>query len=68
MWESIDEQLGRYLNLAKGEVMKRYARSITLGRLQTPDDVAGFVSYLASSDADYMTGQSVNIDGGMLFS
>lgn len=67
MWELIDEQLGRYMNLPKGEAMKRYAQMITLGRVQTPEDVAGLVSYLASPDADYMTGQSINIDGGILF-
>lgn len=31
-------------------------------------DVANFVSYLASSDSDYMTGQSIMIDGGMVMS
>lgn len=67
MWESIDDQLGRRFGLEKGEAMKRNAKSITLGRVQTPEDVAGFVSYLASKDADYMTGQSVNVDGGMVF-
>ncbi|HEX4250240.1 MAG TPA: SDR family oxidoreductase, partial [Pseudonocardia sp.] len=41
---------------------------IALGRVQTPDDVAGFVSYLAGGDSDYMTGQSVMIDGGIVMS
>lgn len=41
-------------------------RAIPLGRVQTPDDVAAFVSYLASPDADYMTGQSPIIDGGLV--
>jgi meso-butanediol dehydrogenase/(S,S)-butanediol dehydrogenase/diacetyl reductase len=39
-----------------------------LGRLQQPEDVAAFVSYLASKDSDYTTGHSVNIDGEILFS
>lgn len=38
-----------------------------LGRVQTPEDAAAFVSYLASRDSDYMTGQSVMIDGGVIF-
>jgi len=38
-----------------------------MGRAETPDDVAGFVSYLASDDADYMTGQSGLIDGGLVY-
>ncbi|PXY31357.1 acetoin reductase [Prauserella muralis] len=66
MWELIDDRLGGYLGLPKGEAMKRYAEGITLGRVQTPEDVASFVSYLAGPDSDYMTGQSVMIDGGVV--
>ena len=40
---------------------------IALGRAETPDDVAGYVSYLAGPDADYMTGQSGLIDGGLVY-
>jgi meso-butanediol dehydrogenase/(S,S)-butanediol dehydrogenase/diacetyl reductase len=41
---------------------------IPLGRLETPADVAGVVAFLASPDADYITGQSIVVDGGMWFS
>lgn len=68
MWDLIDEQLGGYLGTGKGEARARYAEGIPLGRVQTPEDVANFVSYLASSDSDYMTGQSIMIDGGMVMS
>lgn len=68
MWELIDEKMGPYLKLGKGEVLKEYTKLITMGRVQTPEDVASFVSYLASPDADYMTGQSVMIDGGIVMS
>ena len=66
MWDLIDEKLGAYLGTGKGEALERYASTIPLGRVQTPDDVAAFVSYLASPDSDYMTGQSVMIDGGIV--
>lgn len=66
MWDLIDEKLGAYLGTAKGEALANYSQLIALGRVQTPDDVAGFVSYLASKDSDYMTGQSVMIDGGIV--
>jgi len=66
MWDVIDEEMGKYLNLPKGETLKKYSELITLGRVETPDDVAAFVSYLASADADYMTGQSIMIDGGII--
>ncbi|HWM56855.1 MAG TPA: acetoin reductase [Pseudonocardia sp.] len=66
MWDLIDEKLGAYLGTAKGEALANYSQLIALGRVQTPEDVAGFVSYLASQDSNYMTGQSVVIDGGIV--
>ncbi|MBB2891515.1 acetoin reductase [Flexivirga oryzae] len=66
MWDLIDEQLGRYLGTGKGEALASYAAGIPLGRVQTPEDVANFVSYLGSPDADYMTGQAIMIDGGVV--
>lgn len=68
MWDLIDEKLGAYLGLEKGAALERYSQLIALGRVQTPDDVAGFVSFLAGPDSDYMTGQSVMIDGGIVMS
>lgn len=46
---------------------ERFTGSITLGRLSEPADVAGAVSFLAGPDSDYMTGQSLVVDGGMVF-
>jgi len=67
MWEYIDEKLAEAQGLQKGEAIAKFSELITLGRVETPEDVASFVSYLASPDSDYMTGQSVMIDGGVLF-
>jgi len=64
MWEYLDEELGKRLNLSKGEALKKRIQSIPLGRLETPEDVAGVVAFLASQDADYMTGQAINVTGG----
>ncbi|MEU7813537.1 acetoin reductase [Pseudonocardia sp. NPDC049154] len=66
MWDLIDEKMGPYLGNERGETLKQYTELITLKRVQTPEDVAGFVSYLAGPDSDYMTGQSVMIDGGIV--
>jgi meso-butanediol dehydrogenase / (S,S)-butanediol dehydrogenase / diacetyl reductase len=66
MWELIDEKMGPYLGNKPGETLAQYSKMIALGRVQTPDDVAAFVSYLAGPDSDYMTGQSVMIDGGIV--
>jgi meso-butanediol dehydrogenase/(S,S)-butanediol dehydrogenase/diacetyl reductase len=67
MWVEVDHDLGAINNVAKGESMKAMAKGIALGRVSTGDDVAALVSWLASSDSAYMTGQSLLIDGGMLF-
>jgi NAD(P)-dependent dehydrogenase (short-subunit alcohol dehydrogenase family) len=37
-----------------------------LKRIGTPDDVAGAVAFLASADADYITGSIIYVDGGIL--
>ncbi len=42
-------------------------KNIPLGRLGQPEDVAGLVAFLASSDADYITGSTLCIDGGLLW-
>ncbi len=68
MWELIDEHLAKNEGMKKGEAIRKYSESIHLGRVSVPEDVAQFVSYLASHDSDYMTGQSVMIDGGIQFS
>jgi NAD(P)-dependent dehydrogenase (short-subunit alcohol dehydrogenase family) len=38
--------------------------TIPLGRYQTPEEAAGWVLYLSSGQAGYMTGQTVSVNGG----
>ncbi|MGO2859977.1 MAG: SDR family oxidoreductase [Brevibacterium sp.] len=68
MWDLIDEKLAAEEGLAKGEAIKKYAGDILLGRVSVPEDVANLVSFLASEDSDYVTGQTMLVDGGMQFS
>jgi meso-butanediol dehydrogenase / (S,S)-butanediol dehydrogenase / diacetyl reductase len=68
MWEMIDETIGGINNVAKGETVKARVAKIPLGRMALPDDVAKLVSFLASDKSDYMTGQSLVLDGGVILS
>jgi 2-deoxy-D-gluconate 3-dehydrogenase len=52
--------------LADPERKARSLARIPLGRVGTPEDLAGAVAFLASDDARYITGASIRIDGGYL--
>ncbi|KXX82198.1 L-2,3-butanediol dehydrogenase [Madurella mycetomatis] len=68
MWELIDSGLGKKEGKAKGEVIRQYSdQLIALGRTSVSEDVAGLVSFLASKDADYITGQTYIVDGGIIY-
>jgi meso-butanediol dehydrogenase/(S,S)-butanediol dehydrogenase/diacetyl reductase len=66
MWEQIDREWGALEGLGAGEAWKRRIRNIPLGRPERPEDVAGVVAFLAGPDSDYMTGQALNVDGGIV--
>jgi len=53
-------------NELNDDVKEKMKSSIPLGRLGTTDDVANLVCFLASDDAGYITGQTFNVDGGMV--
>ena len=53
-------------NELNDEVKEQLKSSIPLGRLGTPDDVANLVCFLASDEAGYITGQTFNVNGGMV--
>jgi glucose 1-dehydrogenase len=48
--------------------LKSLLENIPLKRLGTPEDVAGVAAFLASADADYITGSTMFVDGGLLWS
>lgn len=56
---------GDIRGMTPDEVRNEVLGEILLGRLCQPEDVAGAVAFLASKDADYLTGQSINVNGGM---
>ncbi|MFN7950038.1 MAG: SDR family NAD(P)-dependent oxidoreductase [Blastocatellia bacterium] len=48
------------------EMMKAYAASIPLGRVGTPAEVGHLIAFLAAAAASYLTGETIEINGGML--
>ena len=63
----LDELLGQQgQGLPPGEFLRRRWETVPLGRIGTPDDVAGVVAFLVGPDAAYITGQSLNVDGGLV--
>ncbi|CAF4238409.1 unnamed protein product, partial [Adineta steineri] len=64
--DSVTEEFTKYHGTTQDEAKKIFIQMIPLGRPAQPDDIANFVSYLASKDSDYMTGQSVIVDGGLV--
>ena len=69
MWAYNDQAWGRLLgDYAPGELMAEWVRNIPMGRAGTGEDVAGLVTFLASPDAAYITGQTINVDGGLIMS
>ena len=67
MWVEIDERFSEITGAPKGETYKKYVEGIALGRAQTPEDVAALVAFLASDDSDYITGQAILTDGGIVY-
>lgn len=74
MWDLIDDELGKKRGeklgevVKKGETIKKYVDElIALGRVSVPEDVAKLVSFLASKDSNYITGQCMVVDGGIIF-
>ena len=69
MWAYNDEKWGKLLgNYKPGELMKEWIEGVPLKRGGTAKDIAGLVTFLASDDAAYITGQAVNVDGGLVMS
>jgi meso-butanediol dehydrogenase / (S,S)-butanediol dehydrogenase / diacetyl reductase len=67
MWAQINQEAGAISGLTQpNEFMNtRVDRAVALKRPGTPDDVAGVYVFLASADADYITGQAYAVNGGM---
>jgi NAD(P)-dependent dehydrogenase (short-subunit alcohol dehydrogenase family) len=57
---------GSYDDARRSERIRRLAAAVPLGRLATPTDVAELAAFLASDAAEYITGQAINVAGGVI--
>jgi NAD(P)-dependent dehydrogenase (short-subunit alcohol dehydrogenase family) len=64
VWANVSADYVKTMNLPKNEVVKKFTSKVPLGRLARIEDVVNAVCFLASSRADYMTGQAINVTGG----
>jgi NAD(P)-dependent dehydrogenase (short-subunit alcohol dehydrogenase family) len=60
--------LGLMAHVGDSDATRQLARSVPVGRLGTPDDVAAAVLWLASPEAAWVTGQTIGINGGSITS
>lgn len=67
MTEAIHDKTARELGLTRQESLRRAAATIPLGRIEEPSEVATAVAFLLGPAASYITGQSLNVCGGLEF-
>jgi meso-butanediol dehydrogenase/(S,S)-butanediol dehydrogenase/diacetyl reductase len=65
LFEGLLQAIGAMRNTPREGTVKFFESQVPLGRLETGDDVANVVAFLASDDGNYMTGQAINICGGV---
>jgi NAD(P)-dependent dehydrogenase (short-subunit alcohol dehydrogenase family) len=64
MWDDVDALFAKYEGRKPGEKKRLVGEAVPLGRMGTPEDYTGAAVFLASSDADYIVAQTLNVDGG----
>ncbi len=65
-WRLEDEVGVKQKGLPRGEFLAQRIAAVPMGRIGQPEDVANAVAFLASPEASYITGQSLNVDGGII--
>ncbi len=65
MYQEIDKMVTEREGKPRGSQIEKMAATIPMGRFAKPVDIANVVSFLASEDSAYVTGQSLVVDGGI---
>jgi NAD(P)-dependent dehydrogenase (short-subunit alcohol dehydrogenase family) len=66
MWGSVAREQGALLNQSPEEFTRRRLHQIPLGRMERPEDVANVIGFLVSPRSEYITGQALSVDGGLV--
>lgn len=68
MWDAVDALFAKYENKPLGQKKREVGLGVPYGRMGLPGDLTGAAVFLASSDADYIVAQTLNVDGGQWMS
>jgi len=68
MWDRVDALFARHEGLKPGEKKRAVGLAVPLGRMGNPDDICGAAVFLASEESQYITAQTLNVDGGSVMS
>lgn len=67
LWQQLDREFIEHgLTEKPDQAINEFSQAILLGRVSTPKDITGVTTFLASAASDYITGQTVMVDGGMV--
>ena len=67
LWDGLErDMIEKGVIKVRGEFINSFSAGILAGRPATPDDLTGLTTFLASGESDYMTGQIIMCDGGMV--
>lgn len=66
MWRQVEVGVAKVLGTTPDELNRQRLAQIPLGRWETPEDVARVIGFLASDRAGYITGEAVNVSGGLV--
>jgi meso-butanediol dehydrogenase/(S,S)-butanediol dehydrogenase/diacetyl reductase len=67
LWDGLErDMIEKGVIKERGEFINSFSAGILAGRPATPEDLTGLTTFLASGESDYMTGQIIMCDGGMV--
>ena len=66
MWTSVASEQGALLGMTPEQFTAQRRAQVPLGRMERPEDVANVIAFLCSPRSEYMTGQALSVDGGLV--